>query len=86
MNDLDELLGGLGMWIATRCGRVDDMIADVVFNHLGDQSIERAATRRDLLQNRSATGLRLHRAFNRLELTADAADPGQKLLLFRPGV
>lgn len=82
MDDLDELLGGLGTWIAAHCGRVDDMVADVVFNHLCDESIERASTGRDLLQNRSTIGLHLHRTFDRFELAAHASDPGQKLLLF----
>jgi hypothetical protein len=86
VDDLDELLSGLGTRIAARCGGVNDMVADVVFNHLRDESLERASTGRDLLQNRSTIGLHFHCALNGLELPACAPDPGQKLLLFRLGV
>jgi hypothetical protein len=39
VDDLDELLGGFGTRIIARCGRVDDMVADVFLNHLPDESI-----------------------------------------------
>jgi hypothetical protein len=86
VDDLDELLGGLGTWIVARCGWVDDVVADVVFNHFGDEAIEGTSACGDLLQNRGTIGLHLHRTFHRLELSADASDPGQKLLLSRLGV
>ena len=86
MNNLDELFGGCGTRIVACCGRVDDMIADMVFNHFRDESVEGAPTGRDLLQNRCTIGLRLHGTFNRFKLAADASDPGQKLLFFRLGV
>ena len=86
MHDLDKLLGGLGPWIAARCGRVDDVVANMVFNHLGDEPVESSATGHDLLKNRGTIGARLHGTFNRFELAANASDSGQKLLLFRLSV
>lgn len=86
MHDLDKLLGGLGPWIAARRGRVDDVVANVVFNHLGDEPVERSATGHDLLKNGCTIGARLYGTFNRFQLAADASDPGQKLLLFRLSV
>jgi hypothetical protein len=83
---LDELLSCLRPWIAARCGRVDDMVANMVFNHFGDEPVQRTSAGRDLLQNRRTIGLTLHGTFNRFQLAADASDPGEKLLLFRPSV
>jgi len=86
VDDLDELLRGPGTWIATRRGRVNNMVADMVFNHLRDESIERSPTGRDLLQNRCAIGPRLHCTLDRFQLAANASDPCQELLFFRFGV
>jgi hypothetical protein len=74
VDDLDELLCGLRARIAAPGGRVDHMVADMVFDDLCDEPVERASTSCDLLQNRRTLGLRLHRAFNCLQLTADASD------------
>ena len=86
MDNLDELFGGFGPWIVARCGRIDDMVADMLFNHFRNESVEGSPTSRDLLQNCCTIGLCLHRTFNRFQLAADASDPGQKLLLFRLSV
>jgi hypothetical protein len=83
VDDLDELLRGLRAWIISGCGRIDDMFADMVLDHLRDQSVEGAPARGDLLQHRCALGLHLHRALNSFQLATDASDPGQQLLLFR---
>ncbi len=86
MDDLDKLLGGSGAWMAARCRRVDNVVADVFFNHFRDQPVKRSATGHDLLQNGRTIGFTLHGAFDRFQLAADAADPRQKLLLFRLSV
>jgi hypothetical protein len=62
------------------------VVANVVFNHLRDESLERASTGGDLLQNRGTIGLHFHCAFNSLELAAYAPDASQKLLFFRLSV
>lgn len=86
MDDLDEPFGGLGVWIAAPSGRVDDMVPDVFFNHFRDEPIERTSTGHDLLQNRRTIGFTLYSTFNRFQLSADASDSRQELLLFRLGV
>src|SRR4029077_94004 len=86
MDDLDELLGGLSTWIVPRSRRVDDMLTDMVLDHLRDEAVERAATRGDLLQNRGTVGLHLHRTFNRFELSPNTSNPGQKLLFLCLGM
>jgi hypothetical protein len=83
VDNLDELLRGLRAWIIAGCGRIDDMFADMVLNHLRDQSVEGALARCYLLQNGCAPGLHLHRTLNGFQLATDASDPGQQLLLFR---
>jgi hypothetical protein len=86
VDNLDEPFGGLGSWVVAPCGRIDDMVADMLFNDFRDESVEGSPAGRDLLQNRCTIGLRLHGTFNGFQLAADAPDPGQKLLFFRPGV
>jgi hypothetical protein len=82
VDDLDELFRGSGPWMVACRGRVNDMVANMVFNHLGDEPVQRSSTGRDLLQNRCTICLRLDGTFNGLQLATDATDPGQKLLLF----
>jgi hypothetical protein len=86
VHDLDKLFGGLGARIAAPCRRVDDVVANMFFNHFRNESVEGSLTGHDLLKNCRTIGLRLHGTFNRLQLAADASDPGQKLPLFRFGV
>jgi hypothetical protein len=86
VDDLDELLGGSCTRITPGCGRVHDVIADVVFNYFRNEPVEGPPTRGDLLQNRCALRLHFNGAFNRFQLAADASDPGQQLLLFRLGM
>jgi hypothetical protein len=77
VDDLDELFGGLGAWIVARSGRVDDMVADVFFNHFGHEPIERSSTGHDLLQDCRTIGFTFHGTFNRFQLAADASDARQ---------
>lgn len=65
MHDLNQLFGSLGTRIATRCGRVDEMVTDVVFDNFRDEAVERAPTRGDLLQDRRTLGLGLDSTLNR---------------------
>ena len=81
MNDLDELFGGLAAGIAGPCGRVHHMLANMAFDHFGDEAVERAAASGRLLEHRGAPGVLLERPFDRFELAADAPDTVQQLLL-----
>ena len=51
MYDLDQLLGCLGSRIVARRRWIDDMLAHMVFDHLGDESVQRPATGSRLLKN-----------------------------------
>jgi high affinity Mn2+ porin len=82
VHDLNQLFGSLGTRIATRCGRVDEMVTDVVFDNFRDEAVERAPTRGDLLQDRRTLGLGLDSTLNRFQLAAYAPNPGQELLAF----
>ena len=62
------------------------MFADVVLDNFRDQSVQSAPARSDLLQNRCAFGIRLHRTFHGFQLATDPSDPGQELLLLSLGV
>ena len=86
VDDLDQLLRGLGAWIAARYGGIDDMFADVMLDNFRNQSIESAPARSDLLQNRCTFGIHLHRTLHGFQLAADPSDPGQQLLLLSLGV
>jgi hypothetical protein len=81
VDDLHQLLGGPGARIVPRRFRVDDMLADMAFDHLGDEPVEGAAAGGRLLQYGRTTGFLLQRAFDGIELAADAANPIEQLLL-----
>lgn len=81
MDDLDQFLGGPGARIvAVRLG-IKDMLADMTLDDLGNQPIEGTAARGRLLQHGCAADLLLQRSFHRIELSADASDPIEQLLL-----
>ena len=61
VDDPHKALGGLRVRIAAPRGRVDPMVADIVFDHLCDKPVERPSTGGDLPQNRRTLGLRVHR-------------------------
>src|SRR5580700_900195 len=57
-----------------------DMVADVPVDQFGHQSAQCAARRGGLLEDCVAVFTFLNRAFNSLDLAADAPDTGQQLL------
>ena len=58
------------------------MGADVVLDHFGHQAGDAAANARDHMHDALAFGLLAQRPLDRLDLAADAADPGEQLFLF----
>src|SRR3546814_2994527 len=69
-----------------RSRRLLELLAQVRLQHLAHQPVDRAADRRDLLQNRPAVGDGLACALKPLALAADAADAGEDFLLFLGGM
>src|SRR3546814_6844535 len=66
--------------------RLLELLAQVRLQHLAHQPVDRAADRRDLLQNRPAVGAGLACALKPLALAADARDAGEASLLFLGGM
>ena len=83
---LYELLGTLEALSIRRDLRPGHMSLNVLFQDLQHQTLDGPAHGGDLLQNFSAAPFVLQRSFQRLDLAANAANPGQQLLLFPPGV
>jgi hypothetical protein len=81
VDDPDQLLGGPGARIVPRRLRVDDVLADMAFDDLGDEAVEGAAAGGRLLQHGRAAGLLLERALDGIELAADPPDPVEQFLL-----
>src|SRR3546814_11982260 len=69
-----------------RSRRLLELLAQVRLQHLAHQPVDRAADRRDLLQNRPAVGAGLECALKPLALAADAADAGEDFLLLLGGM
>ncbi|BCA63991.1 hypothetical protein HMP09_3225 [Sphingomonas sp. HMP9] len=80
MDDLDQRLGRDGAGIVMRGGGIDHVFADMILDHLGDEPVERAATRGGLLQDTRALRVFLDRAFERFDLFLQTADPVARLL------
>jgi hypothetical protein len=62
------------------------MGADVVLDDFGHQAGHRAARAGEQVHDLFAAGLAVEGTLDGLDLTADAADAGQELLLFTDGV
>src|SRR6202023_1998600 len=65
---------------------VDEMGADMVLDHLGHQAGDAAANAGDHMHDALAFGLFVQRPLDRLDLAADASDPGEQLFLFSDGM
>jgi hypothetical protein len=72
MDDLNQLLCRLRADIALLCRWIDQVLQDVILNHVGDKRVQRPPASCHLLQDRSTTRLLFDPAFNGLELAADA--------------
>jgi hypothetical protein len=85
VHDLDQLSGSLGIKRIGISGGIDQMGADVIFDHLHQQAIDRPPAPGNLMHDLRATRLAVERALNGFHLPANAAHPVQKLLLFGNG-
>src|SRR5580692_4596824 len=84
LHGLDQLFGTarpLGVF-----HRVDDVEADMVFDHFGHQAVHGAARRDDQMQHRGAALLAFERALDRFDLAAHAADAVEQLVLLGFGM
>jgi hypothetical protein len=88
MHDFDQLLRGLRARIVMRSVGIDEVLKDMVLDHLGDEAVKRAPTRRGLLQNSGAGCIFLDPTFDGVELASNApqADEQFLLLFFLTGV
>ena len=81
MDDADQFLGGFGGGFMIR--RLHDPLPDVVFDHFGDETIQRSTARRCLLQHRRAPGVVFQGPPYRVHLPADTVQPLQQFGFFR---
>jgi hypothetical protein len=79
---VDQFLGGDDARIVARCARVQHMLANVIFDHFGDEAIESASTGSRLLQNPGTLEIGLDRSLNGVDLTAQALEAIQQLAFF----
>src|ERR1700751_178722 len=86
MDDVDQLIGGVDVQRSGVFVRIDQVRPDVIFDHLGQQTVDGAAAAGGEVHDLLAPFFLLERAYNRIGLAADAACPIQELLLLPNGV
>ena len=69
-------------WIVGFRLRINHVLADMVFDYLGDEPVESSAAGRRLLEHSGAFLVRVDGSFNGLDLTAQASEPNQELRFF----
>jgi hypothetical protein len=78
-DSFNQLGGASGaFWINVGIG-VHDVVAYVIFHHLGGQALDGATERSDQHQHVGTADFRLKRALDGLDLSLDAADAGNQL-------
>jgi hypothetical protein len=82
VHDIDQLFCRRYPRIIGPRARINHMLANVVFDHFGDKTIESASAGRRLLEYISAFPIGLDCSFDRLNLTAQPLDPIQQLCFF----
>ena len=85
-DDVEQLLGRLGVQGAGIALGVDQMRLYVVLDDDGHQTGHRASGAGDQVHHLFAAGLQLQRALNGLHLSAQPADAGEQLLLLQDRV
>lgn len=80
MNDRNQFFGGLTRDRAIRL--IDHTIPDMVFDHLGDEAVQRAATCGGLMENGDTAGPLFDRAPYPLDLATYAIQAFQQLHFF----
>src|ERR1700688_711808 len=86
VNNLDEFFSGQGLRSLPPCAWINHMFANMVFDHLGDESVQGAAAGSCLLEHIGALVIRLDGSFDRLDLTAQPPDAIQQFGFFRRDV
>jgi hypothetical protein len=79
MHDVDEFLRRGTMGRFGRPSRIDHMLADVIFDHLRDETVQRAAAGGGLLKHGRAFVAALDSPFNGRKLAAHPLDAIQEL-------
>jgi hypothetical protein len=80
VNDVDEIVGRHRLRGIRTTLWVNDMFPNVVLDHLGNEAIERPAAGRRLLQYPRTLVIRLNRALNCFDLTAQSFDAVEQLV------
>jgi hypothetical protein len=81
VDDCDQFFSGNSLWTVGRRIIGEHMLAYMVLNHLGDETIERTPACRSLLQYPSAFAIFAHRAFDGRNLPAQPCEAVEKLTL-----
>ena len=79
---MNQVVGRLRLFVGRRDVRVEDVKADVPFNHLGHQRIHRAPASGNIVKHIGAFGFLFQCAIDGLHLTSDATDSIQQFFLF----
>ncbi len=82
MNDLDQFLCRLYARVVTFGRAIDEVLQNMVLDHLGDEAVERAATCCSLLQYGRTARVFLESSFDGIELPPDTPHTHQELSLF----
>jgi len=80
-DDFDQLGGPTGAFGVGIGFGIHDMVADVIFHHLGAQAVHSPAQRSDQHQDVGAANLGLERTFDGFDLAFYAADACDELVL-----
>jgi hypothetical protein len=78
----DEFLGRQYLRRLACCPWIEHVFANMILNDLGNESIQSPATGSGLLQDIRTLIIRIDRALNRFNLTAQSFHAVQKLCLF----
>src|SRR5580704_4405888 len=86
VDDVNQLSGGVGVESLGVFVRIDQMRADVVLNHFGEETVDRAPASGDQMHDLLAAFFLVERPHNRFDLSANAARPIQEFLLLTNGM
>lgn len=81
MDDLHQLFRGLCARIVVRQRAIDEMLANMILDHFGDESVHRPTTGGGLLQDAGTLLLLLNRSLDRLDLAPDPLQTIEQLRL-----
>jgi hypothetical protein len=83
VNNLDEFFGGQGLPSLRSGACIDDVFANMVFDHLGNEPVQGSTAGRCLLEDSGALIFRLDGSLDRLDLTAQPSEAIQQFGFFR---